>query len=97
MQLLDNRPLFSLTVSEFTELIKQVQGIPVQATLQVSQAKEYDENFAYGLSGLARLLGCSKQTAFNIKKSGKLAGAITQIGKLIIIDKQKALSIINKP
>ena len=34
-------------------------------------------NFVYGLSGLARLFGCSLPTANRIKQSGKIDRAIT--------------------
>lgn len=47
----------------------------------------------FGLDGIAELYGCSKTTAARMKKSGILDDAITQIGRKIIIDVNKALDI----
>lgn len=50
----------------------------------------------YGLKGLAKILGCSRTTASKIKNSGMIDDAISQVGKLIVIDKKKVLEIIAK-
>ena len=54
------------------------------------------EKFSYGLSGLMDLIGCSKTTAWRIKKSGVIDDAVIQIGKKIIIDNNKALECLKK-
>ncbi|MFS0489942.1 DUF3853 family protein [Leadbetterella byssophila] len=38
----------------------------------------------YGISGIAKALGCSRSTAYKIKESGVLDGAISQVGKVIV-------------
>jgi hypothetical protein len=73
------KPLFQLTVEEFLELQKAY-----------SSEKKYE----YGLKGLAKLLGCSRSKASELKSSGILDEAIIQNGKIIIIDKEKALQLL---
>ena len=55
-----------------------------------------NKKYEYGLKGLAKILGCSRSTASKIKSSGILDEAICQNGKLIIIDKEKALELLKK-
>ena len=52
-----------------------------------------DKKYVYGISGIARLFGCSMPTANRIKKSGKISKAITQIGRKIIVDAELALEL----
>ncbi|MEN2436481.1 DUF3853 family protein [Weeksellaceae bacterium A-14] len=71
-------PIWKLTVEEFLEVCKELNS---------------ENKYEYGLKGLAKLLGCSISKASEIKSSGILDKAITQRGKIIIIDKQKALTL----
>ena len=73
--------LLNLTVEEFLEVSKKIIA---------------DENYAYGLKGLANFLGCSRSKASKLKSSGILDEAITQNGNIIIIDKKKALELLRK-
>ena len=50
----------------------------------------------YGISGLARLLGCSDTTAWRHRKSGKFDPAISQLGDTIVFDTQKVLEIMKE-
>lgn len=50
--------------------------------------------YVYGINGLASILGCSRPTAQRIKSSGKLDAAISQSGRTIVIDVDKALELI---
>ena len=50
----------------------------------------------YGIKGLCDLLQCSKATAHRIKNSGIIKDAITQSGRKIVIDAQKALDLIQE-
>ena len=85
MDINPNTQLLHLTVAEYIELQKVVTG-------QKKEIKEY----VYGLKGLAKILGCSRTTASKIKNSGMIDDAISQVGKLIVIDKKKVLEIIAK-
>ena len=84
-----NTPLFKLTLQELkTELMEEIQ----KQFLAFFPKKKYE----YGIKGLAKILGCSRSTASKIKSSGILDEAICQNGKLIIIDKEKALELLKK-
>lgn len=74
------KPLLQLTVEEFLDL-------------QKSSATE--KKYEYGLKGLAKMLGCSRSKASNIKSTGILDEAIVQNGNLIIIDKEKAMQLLS--
>lgn len=50
--------------------------------------------YVYGLAGLAKLLNCSKSTAYNIKRSHKIDAAVSQFGKTIVVDAEKALELL---
>lgn len=79
---IDKTKLISeLTVDEFLQLINNAK-----------QEKKYE----YGLKGLARVLNCSRSKASEIKSSGILDGAIIQNGKIIVIDKEKAIELFKK-
>ncbi len=82
-----NTPLFKLTLQELkTELMEEIQ----------KQFLSPKNKYEYGIKGLAKILGCSRSTANKIKKSGVIDEAIFQNGKLIVIDREKALQLLNK-
>ena len=82
MKHIDSKTLqLNLTVEEFLEESKKIIA---------------DENYAYGLKGLAKFLGCSRSKASEMKSSGMLDEAIIQSGNIIIIDKKKALELLRK-
>ena len=62
---------------------------------KASSSKE-ERHFVYGLSGLARLFGCSLPTANRIKQSGKIDRAITQVGRKIIVDADLVLELAGR-
>ena len=75
-----------------------------QAQLLDTIKKAFDESsqssstnkktYVYGINGLASILGCSRPTAQRIKSTGKLDGAISQTGRTIVVDVDKALELI---
>lgn len=71
--------IWQLTVAEYIELHRDMV-----------KEKKYE----YGYSGLAKVLGCGRSTAYNIKASGILDEAISQQGKIIVVDVEHALRII---
>ncbi|ATC37737.1 MULTISPECIES: DUF3853 family protein [Elizabethkingia] len=82
MKVIDPKtPLWQLTVEEFLDLQKFN-----------SSEKKYE----YGLKGIARIFGCSMPQANRIKSSGIIDDAIVQNGKIIVIDKEKALQLFGK-
>ncbi|GEM_PF-1652927 len=73
------KPLWNLTVAEYIDLHRQLM-----------QEKQYE----YGYKGLAKVLGCGRSTAYTIKASGVLDQAISQNGKIFVIDVEHALRLI---
>ena len=73
------KPLFQLTVEEF---------------LSLQQSNRSEKKYEYGLKGLAKILGCSRSKASELKSSGILDDAIIQNENLIIIDIEKALQLL---
>ena len=77
-------PLFHLTVEQFLSLT------------QINQEKLTTKKYEYGIKGIKKIFKCSKSKAFSLKKSGILNEAITQNGKYIVIDAEKAIELFNK-
>jgi len=74
------------------ELLAAFQGA-AQAPAEPAPEIQPLPALEYGIGGIRRLFHCGKTQAHRIKGSGVLDPAITQVGKLIIIDVQKALAI----
>lgn len=85
--------IIDLTVAEFCQLLQEAREEQPPVVIDTTKKKG---RFVYGISGIAELLGCSVTTANRIKQSGKLAPAITQVGRLIITDAEKALELVGK-
>lgn len=81
-----------MTGEEFMFLSKSVASAsnPRQPEVVVDASSP---KYVYGLSGIAKLFGCSIPTANRIKKSGKIDKAIKQIGRKIIVDAELALEL----
>ncbi|WP_018627368.1 DUF3853 family protein [Niabella aurantiaca] len=83
-------PIWQLTVADFIDLNKKIMAEATQPP-----AKDFTEKrYVYGLAGLMAALNCSKSKAHEIKKSGKIDAAISQHGRKIIIDADKAISLL---
>ena len=85
-----NTRLIDLTVGELYDVI-------AAATARIAPAPA-EKRQAYGIAGIASVFGCSKRTADRIKASGVIDGAISQHGRTIVVDVDKALYLysINK-
>ena len=71
----------------------------IRVTVRLAEAIEHsspERKLVYGISGLQEFLHCSASTAKRIKASGLLDPAISQVGKTIIIDAEKALELLRK-
>ena len=53
-------------------------------------------SLVYGISGLARLLGCSDTTAWRHRKSGKFDAATSHLGDTLVFDSRKVLEIMRE-
>ena len=93
----NNKPIFSLTVDEFIEALREGLGFSDSDSAD-ENALTYPEakkRYVYGLKGLCSLLGCFISTAARIKKSGAIDAAVSQRGKIIVIDADLVLDILN--
>ena len=79
----DDTRIIDLTVGELKTLLKK--DAPV--------VKKEEKRLVYGRAGIAELFGCSLSTAQRIKDSGKIKKAITQVGRKIVVDADKALEL----
>lgn len=94
---LRNKPIFMMTGSEFLNLCTYGFGLAARGDEDCEHPnakKRVDKHYLYGLQGLADFLGCTVQTASNIKNSGALDPAIGQIGNCIVIDRDLCFDLI---
>lgn len=82
----DDTRLFDLTTGELKELIRSAIAIP-------EAKKQEDKKLVYGINGIAQLFGCSKAAACRLKSSGLIDKAISQYGRTIVVDVEKALEL----
>lgn len=85
-----DKPLISCSLRE---VLDGVGEMVAQLVSGIEEAPE-KRRLVYGLAGLSQLLGCSISTAARIKKSGVLAPAIHQTGKIIVVDADLALDLM---
>lgn len=92
-------PLWQYTGEQFLELLDsyfvKIPPAPTSVTPDENVATTAKRWLVYGIKGLCDLLQCSKATAHRIKNSGIIKDAITQKGRKIVIDAQKALDLIH--
>lgn len=89
-----NTPICKMDGKDLVYLIKGVLSEQIKQPTSESQKEE--KHFVYGVKGIAQLFGCSKSTAARIKNSGVINDAITQVGRKIIVDAEKALALIKE-
>lgn len=82
--------IIDLTVGQLMELFAKAQ-----APAAIKEAPEKAKRLVYGISGIAQLFNCSMTTANRIKASGRIDEAITQHGRIIVVDADKALVLFN--
>lgn len=82
--------IIDLTVGQLMELLEQKQ-----APAEIKEEPEKAKRLVYGIAGIAQLFNCSMTTANRIKASGRIDDAITQHGRIIVVDADKALVLFN--
>lgn len=82
--------IIDLTVGQLMELLEQKQ-----APAEIKEEPEKAKRLVYGIAGIAQLFNCSMTTANRIKASGRIDAAITQYGRIIVVDADKALVLFN--
>ena len=92
MEITKETRIIDLTVGQLLDLLTMTTGNEKPVESQPSQPKR----LVYGIAGIAQLFNCSMTTANRIKASGKIKEAITQQGRIIIVDADKALALFNQ-
>lgn len=86
-----NTRLIDLTVGDLMELIESIQGDKAAPQAATPPKKKY----VYGIAGIAQIFNCSMTTANRIKASGRIDKAISQTGRIIVVDADLALELFN--
>lgn len=82
--------IIDLTVGQLVQLLDKKQ-----APAEIKEEPEKAKRLVYGIAGIAQLFNCSMTTANRIKASGRIDDAITQHGRIIVVDADKALVLFN--
>ena len=83
----NDTPIVMLTVGELLEFIKMDKP-------EVVSSVEKSTQYVYGLRGIRNLFNVSHATAFKYKETF-LKEAISQNGRKIIVDVEKAIELFN--
>ena len=92
-----NKHLFEMSGDEFMQLFKYSLGLVVhgdQDCETLDKSKRVEKHYLHGLKELAEFLGCTPQTACNIKNSGVIDEAVAQIGNHIIVDRDLCFDLL---
>ena len=83
-----NTRIIDLTVGELVDLLERPTAPFPPPILP-------ERRLVYGIAGIAQLFNCSMTTANRIKASGRIDDAITQHGRIIVVDADLALKLFN--
>ncbi|MGC4128551.1 MAG: DUF3853 family protein [Bergeyella sp.] len=72
-------------------LKSKMSELTVEEYLSLNQVKV--KRYEYGIKGIAKIFGCSRDKAQKIKSSGDIDGALYQNGNIIVIDVERALEL----
>lgn len=89
-----NKLLLNTSLEEFIEALRTGLGLSLLEEDEPHTDCSPQKHYVYGMKGLALLLGCSLSTANRIKKSGVINSAISQKGKIIVIDADLAMDLL---
>ena len=82
--------IIDMTAGEFAEVLYSV----MQRLSNNEEEITTKRNLVYGIAGIAQLFNCSMTTANRIKASGKIDKAISQTGRMITVDADLALQLM---
>lgn len=88
-----DKPIFQATLGDLKEMMEEMFAPPNDIP-QENELVEVKKHLVYGLAGICKLLGVCKTTACKIKNSGILDPAISQHGKVIVVDADLALELM---
>jgi len=70
---------------------KKISDLTVEEFISLNRIIE--KKYEYGIKGIAKIFGCSRDKAQKIKNSGDIDGAIYQNKNTIVVDVNKALEL----
>lgn len=85
-------PISQLTVGQLAEVLKDILNA---SPVEVPAKPEGGRRYVYGLKGIQELFHCSNVTAQRLKK-GAIAAAVSQYGRKITVDADKAMELVRK-
>ena len=96
-------PLWHLTVGQFADLTEKLfedfherwDAKHPSKEVMKELLKDPDRRYVKGVTGIANLFGCSNPTAQKLKKT-IIKEAVTQNGRVIITDEEKAVELFRK-
>lgn len=86
-------PVCMMTGEQLAFLVSNLPMIYGQGNATSEKEAAKPRHLVYGIKGIADTFGCSIPTANRIKRSGVIDGAITQVGRKIVIDADLALEL----
>ena len=87
----ENTPLVMVTLGQLCEFLQGQQALQAQQPQQMQGGKR----FVYGIKGIRNLFNVSHTTAQRYKNT-ILAEAVSQQGKKIIVDVEKAVQLFSE-
>lgn len=84
IQIADKTKVADLSVGELRSVIEAVVKETIAHNTKAT---------AHGIQGLADVLGCSVSQAKRVKASGLLQPAISQLGRVMVVDTEMALEL----
>lgn len=88
-------PVCMMTGEQLAMLLSNLKLLMGNNTENKTEATP-PKHLAYGIRGIADTFGCSIPTANRIKKSGVIDDAISQTGRKIVVDVDKALALVKE-
>lgn len=70
---------------------KKISDLTVEEFISLQKVNE--KKYEYGIKGIAKIFGCSRDKAQKIKNSGDIDGAIYQNKNTIVVDVNRALEL----
>ena len=92
---IDSRPLYALSVEEFTQLLDSRIQVAITNAEIANSAQRPAGRLVYGLRGIRELFGVSHKTA-QAYKDGIIKEAVRQNGRKIVVDADYALELFNQ-
>ncbi len=88
----ENTRIIDLTVGQLKDIIQFIVSGQIDEALAHKRVENSHTTLAHGISGLAKIIGTSTRYAQYLKSKGVFDSAITQVGRTITIDSEKAIT-----